>query len=71
MSVKSANRPKANFQELMATRGGLTAREVADGLGQSLVTIRRRIKDKTFESFTVGTSRLIKPGSVRKVMGEK
>ena len=67
---KLRKKPPENFRKLLATRAGVTARETATGLGTSLITIRRRMADGTLETFSIGASKLIKPESVLRLMGE-
>lgn len=67
---KRTKKPRENFRELLATRAGVTARETAEGLGVSLITIRRRMADGTLETFSIGSAKLIKPRSVLRLMGE-
>jgi hypothetical protein len=67
---KLRKKPPENFRELLATRAGVTARETAEGTGKSIITIRRRMADGTLETFSIGASKLIKPESVLRLMGE-
>jgi hypothetical protein len=67
---KRIKRPRQNFRELLATRAGVTAREAAEGTGKSIITIRRRMADGTLETFSIGASKLIKPESMLRLMGE-
>ncbi len=49
----------------------LRAREIADLLGESIRTIRRRIKDGTFPSIKVGGARLVAKDDLLRVMQAK
>jgi excisionase family DNA binding protein len=49
----------------------LRAREIAELLGESIRTVRRRIKDGTFPSTKVGGARLIAKDDLLRVLKSK